>query len=752
MSRRSSVTINALGLLFLLLGTFLLAGYYDYQTRQGQQVAADATALLAEVRRLQLVTSLFKTDARHPAANYSSWDEARASFIRHFTEVREKIQAEGLSLERMRRLGETLSQTEKLREDFLPDFGKLRNSPLAAVVSSSGMVAAYEQVLFSPERPGEEVALLGLTLYRLTEYQRAIQQAEGDLGNIERTLGEVAQQRHRNMRISMVIAFVAAMVASALLLRRIIRLHAEVSRDHEARVEAEAKARQSEADLNSMLDSIADAVISTDCEGRITRMNPVACRLTGWSMANAAGLPLGQIFIAVNEATGAVVPNPAERALQEGGPSVWEGNSRLTSRDGVERVVSIGASPIRDASGVQRGAVVIFRDITEQSRMEHRIRNDQRTDSVGKLASGVAHEVNNVLQIVRANLAFAQDPRSSATESAECLSQIDQATRRAADLTRKLLIFSRKHPMRLAEGNLMRFVEGLCPAMRKQLGEKVHLDLNFQEDLPLVRLDQRLLELAFSNLCDNARDSMPQGGKVAVELSQIYFSQQEVEAYPWARPGAFVQITFSDTGRGMDQETLRRIFEPFYTTKSLAVATGLGLSVVLGIVQQHEGFIHAFSEEGRGSTFRIFIPAAHQEELPVPGPAISEMEGHGRRILFADDDAPLRGLVATVLRRSGYEVRVAADGDEACSVAMDPHNHFDMIILDVVMPRLSGIEAARRILGIKPGLPVILCTGHGKGPRTEHFKLEPGWHLVNKPLVPSVLLQVMKGIFDKPAS
>ena len=610
------------------------------------------------------------------------------------------------------------------------------------------MLAAYERSLESPDCSGEDVAVLGLCLLRLGEYQRSIQQAETDLVSLENTLGELTLARHRNMRISLVLAFLAALAAAIIMLRRIIRLHTELRRDHAARESAEEQAKESQSNMNCMLDSIADAVISTDLESRVTRINPVACKLTGWSLIEALGQPLERIFVAINDATGAPVPNPAERALHDGGPSNWEGNTRISSRDGVERIVSIGASPILNPEGKQEGAVVIFRDITEQNRLELRIRNDQRSDSVGKLASGVAHEINNVLQIVRANLAFAQDPRSTASESTECLAQIDQATRRAADLTRKLLIFSRKHPMRLAEGNVLRFVEALAPALRKQLGEKIVLELLFPEALPLVRIDQRLFELAFCNLCDNARDAMPQGGKVSIELSLIRFTTQEVEAYPWARPGSFVQFTFADTGRGMDQETLRRIFEPFYTTKSLAVATGLGLSVVQGIIQQHEGFVHAFSEEDRGSTFRIFVPAAHQDELVSKGDPLVNNPYKGKQILFADDDAPLRGLIATVLRRDGYEVRIAADGDDACSIATDSQNHFDMLILDVVMPRLGGVEAARRIQALRTGVSVILCTGHGRGPQSEHLRADPSWRVVNKPLVPETLLRVIRESFE----
>jgi len=736
----SKVVSWAIALFFVIVIMGAGVVYYDRLLQVDRKAAMETASLAAEVGRLQLLTNLFRRDARHPASSYSTWEESRQAFYRRFEEMSGHLPRSGPLHDRVSRLQFTLAHADSIRTSFVEDFTKVRNSPLADLISQVGMTAAYQQVLTTTRADDTDVANLGLSLARLADYQRSIQLAENDLTVLNLTLSKQGEQKLVHLRIAMGMAVLGLMGVVYFALRRITALHVELSRDHTAIEQVEQRLRASEADLRCMLDSIADAVIATDLQGRITRMNPVACRLTGFSFEQASGQVLVDVLHASHEHSGIPLQSPVERALENGGRLVKDGALRIVSSEGDEHLAELTATPIRGPKGSLQGVAVVFRDITEQVRTEQRLRNDQRSDSIMKLAGGVSHEVNNVLQVIRTNLAFAQDPRSGTEETADCLSQIDRATRKASDLTRKLLIFARKHPVRLSEGSVVKSIESCLPALRKLAGERIQIEVDLPDNAAPVRLDQRMLELALTCILENSVEAMPGGGTIRIEVSTFAFTQEEVHAYSWARPGQFMQVAISDNGPGMDEQAVRRACEPFYSTKSLLQHSGLGLSVVQGIMSQHDGFVQLFSEPARGTTVRLFLPHAYQE--PVRRMLLPAPREHTRTrlVLLADDDASLRSLMAGILRKAGFAVRIACNGEEAKAIHQSATETFDLAILDVMMPKLDGPSTARAMRSRQPGLPIMVCTGHGGAALGEQLHSEQGWTLISKPIDPEKFL------------
>jgi len=273
-----------------------------------------------------------------------------------------------------------------------------------------------------------------------------------------------------------------------------------------------------------------------------------------------------------------------------------------------------------------------------------------------------------------------------------------------------------------------------------------------QASIDAIMGDAGQVEQVLLNLCVNARDAMPKGGRLGIELRNTDINAEECSAWPWARPGRYVKLSIADTGTGMSKETLSRIFEPFFTTKAVGKGSGLGLSVVQGIVQQHGGFLHAYSEPDLGTTFSLFIPSQRPSGLPAELRANeSERVGTGANqlVLLVEDEAPVRFVASAILRRNSYRVLPAGDGEEALRLAVSQLPEIAVAVLDVVMPRLGGIDAARRLQELKPGLPILLCTGYAGGITLPELGENGNWRLLNKPYSnQELLVQVKQAIED----
>jgi signal transduction histidine kinase len=376
----------------------------------------------------------------------------------------------------------------------------------------------------------------------------------------------------------------------------------------------------------------------------------------------------------------------------------------------------------------------------ERERLENRLHQAQRLESLGQLAGGVAHDFNNLLAVILTCTAFVAE----ATEGNEAVradvAQIRTAAERAARLTRQLLIFGHRDKANIEILDLGAVVTDIHGLLSRTIGEDVTLVVRGTADLPPIRADRGQIEQVLINLAVNARDAMPDGGTLTIRLGTTMLDEDYARLHPQITPGHYVELSVSDTGVGMAPEIVSRIFEPFFTTKPKDKGTGLGLATVHGIVAGSGGSLSVYSEPGMGTTFRAFFPPAKGHAVVVAEPAEAPViGGHGETILVVEDEPAVRQLTARILRRSGYTVIEAASGAEALALAAD--HHFDMLLTDLVMPQVSGPELAERIQQMHPGVPVLFMSGYSQDVLGPRGALSPDVPLIQKPFAAQELLK-----------
>jgi PAS domain S-box-containing protein len=385
---------------------------------------------------------------------------------------------------------------------------------------------------------------------------------------------------------------------------------------------------------------------------------------------------------------------------------------RLRDAAGKWRWMEGSATNLLDVPAVA-GIVINFRDVTARRQLEEQLRQAQKMEATGLLAGGIAHDFNNLLGVVLGATELARRAARHGRPVDAMLAEVEEAAKRAAELTRNLLAFSRKQVLHVKSIDLGEAIEDFLGLLRRIIGEDVELEVLRCPEQLVVKADVSQLEQVLLNLSTNARQAMPSGGRFSIELARARFDDAYVSDHPWAAPGDYAELTVSDTGVGMDAETQARAAEPFFTTK--ASGTGLGLAMVHGIVHQHGGLLCVQSEVGKGTRVSVFFPLMHAEvdEASAARPQARSWPPRGHEtLLVAEDEPTLRRMLATTLGDLGYRVMVAADGDEAARVLAGSHADISLAILDVVMPKLGGVEAYARMRAISPGLKVIFTTGH----------------------------------------
>jgi PAS domain S-box-containing protein len=469
--------------------------------------------------------------------------------------------------------------------------------------------------------------------------------------------------------------------------------------------------RRAEEDLATTLQSIGDAVVATDRQGRVLRVNPVAERLTGWPAAEAVGRPLEEIFRTLDSRTRAPAPVPLEAVVARGETRSLAESTLLVARGGAEIRIGDSISPIRSPDGAIRGAVLVFRDVTEQEALEEHLRQAQKMETVGRLAGGVAHDFNNLLggitgyaDLLIVGLAGNERLRGYAE-------RIVETAARAAGLTRNLLAFSRKNRLSAVEIDVHRSIRDVLGILEQTIDRRIVIRTRFAPGSPVVTGDLSQLQSALLNLGVNARDAMPDGGTLTIATAEIVLDDAAGRALPEHLPaGRYVEITLSDSGVGMPPEVMAHLFEPFFSTKPAGRGTGLGLAAVYGTVRAHRGAITVQSAPGAGATFRILLPAGVAGAAGASVPAPAARFGSGC-ILVVDDEKIIRSLVTEMLHTLGYEVLLAEDGDEAVEVFRRERDRISLVILDVIMPKRNGPETYRALRAIDPGVRVLIASG-----------------------------------------
>ena len=668
---------------------------------------------------------------------------------------------------------------------------------------------------------------------------------------------------------------------------------AKVTHDLTRRRAVEEALQKSEESLRTTLDSIGDAVIATDVEGRVMRMNPIAERLTGWSIDEARGQPFSKVFDIKSEITGERAESPIERVIREGVVVGLANHTALVARDGTTRPIADSAAPIRDARGEMTGVVLVFRDqtderaaeraireanafldsivenipnmifvkdsndlrfvrfnkageelvgspredligkndydffpkeqadfftqkdrevlrskklldipeekiqtpkgerwlhtrkipisnesgevkyllgisedITEKRAMltelerrveertkelresEEQLRQSQKMEAIGRLAGGVAHDFNNLLSVI---LSYGE-MMSSAIPKDDPLSgeltEIRKAAQRAADLTRQLLAFSRQQVLAPKVTDLNQTLASMDKMLTRIIGEHIEVRTLQAQALGMVKVDPGQIEQVIMNLVVNARDAMPQGGTITLETANVELDQSYADEHVGVTAGPHVMVAVTDTGIGIDKQTLGRIFEPFFTTKETGKGTGLGLSTVFGIVKQSGGHIWVYSEVDHGTTFKIYFPRINAETRRASLGGIVTTPRGSETILLVEDEEQVRTLAKNVLKRQGYSVVDAHDAASAIALASKHEGRIHLLLTDVVMPKMSGRELVEKLGPTRPDMKVLFMSGYTDDTIVHHGVLGAGVAFLQKPITPDTLARKVREVLD----
>ena len=395
---------------------------------------------------------------------------------------------------------------------------------------------------------------------------------------------------------------------------------------------------------------------------------------------------------------------------------------------------------------------VISKNISEHIKLEQQLQQSQKLDSIGTLAGGVAHDFNNLLTIIQGHaqlIMFEIDENSNMNKN---LQEIVNASDRAAALTRQLLLFSRKEVMEFKVINVNKTISRLMKMIERLIGEDILIETNFNSDIDFINGDEGNLEQVIMNLCVNARDAMTNGGVLRIKTENVQLSKKQVETVQDSRSGNFIRISIEDNGTGIPQKIIEKIFDPFYTTKSVGKGTGLGLSVVFGIVKKHKGWINVYSEVDKGSIFKIYLPSGQRSnqtsDINIDQCQNLEM-GNGEHILFIEDETGVRNFVETVLRRYGYNPISASTVESANKIFEDKDGEFDMIISDVILPDGNGYELVNRFLSKKPNIPILMCSGYTAEKIQKSIQANKKLRFLQKPYSLNALLSEVKNTILK---
>jgi PAS domain S-box-containing protein len=481
------------------------------------------------------------------------------------------------------------------------------------------------------------------------------------------------------------------------------------------------------------------AVLGID--GKIAYVNPAFKGVTGMDIMEASG----RSYDFMRRQGRNAVPF-AEVASRVASAGSWSRRMECSRRgEGGDFTLHVTITAIHGSSSYAEGYLLVGRDVTRELLGEEQARLSQKMEAVGRLASGVVHDLNNVLQVVNGYVQILGEPGLGAEEHKEAVDEIASAAQRASRLIRLLQLFSRRQTMEEEHFDLARLAADMLALLRGQAPEGVSIELQHKPGACGVHADRSQVELVLMNLFLNARDAMPAGGRITISTGPVHLSESACEELPWARPGDFALLEVVDTGCGMDRETLARIFEPFFSTKPKGKGIGLGLPIVYGILQRHRGLLHVTSEPGLGTCFQVYFPLVDLGGAQVPM-AVPESEGHvtvsgSGLILVAEDDADIRALVTRTLERSGFEVLCAENGEEAVRLFLENRASIRLAILDGAMPKLSGQEVHARIVKERPELPVIRCSGYASGVGQSESMQTPLCQTIEKPYDYELLLK-----------
>jgi two-component system cell cycle sensor histidine kinase/response regulator CckA len=514
---------------------------------------------------------------------------------------------------------------------------------------------------------------------------------------------------------------------------------AAIVRDISERIEMEAALRRSEANFRSVIENSPYGALRTLLDGRILLANPAVVRMLGYSSE-------GEI-LSLNMARD-IYRNAADRTrvIEQSRSTDYLKDIEVEwkHRSGSPIMVRFSSHVVKDQAGEIDHFDLMVQDITKQRNLEDQLRQAQKMEAIGRLAGGIAHDFNNLLGVIIGYSELAMDQIEPASAVRGQVEQIRRAGERASALTRQLLAFSRQQVLDTKTLNLNAIISDMAQMLLRLIGEDIELQTKLESGLHAVRGDQGQIEQVIMNLAVNARDAMPQGGKLMIETCNVTVEADELQRHTSMMPGDYVLLTISDTGMGMDTETQAHIFEPFFTTKVQGKGTGLGLATVYGVVKQSGGYIWVYSEPGVGATFKVYLPRV-LDELQTSIPA-DRGNSHqpAATVLVVEDEASLRTFTCTLLQNNGYTVLEAGDGEEALVLAGKYKGPIHLLLTDMIMPGMNGPAVAEKLASVHPEAKVLFMSGYTGF--VSRGLIDPHAVLVSKPFTREELLRKIQQV------
>ncbi len=503
--------------------------------------------------------------------------------------------------------------------------------------------------------------------------------------------------------------------------------------------------------LNAIIDAAPTAIMALDLDGKVhTVWNKAAEKMLGFSAQESIGHVLPHITEVEEREEAEQVRHQIHQGKTLNGVDV-----RRKKRDGTPIDLSIYGSPLHDAQGKITGNVAVLVDITERKRaekekakLEDQLRQAQKMEAVGRLAGGVAHDFNNMLAVIIGYTNLIKTQLSADEPMLKDILEIERAATRSRDITSQLLAFSRKQTIKPKVLDLNDIVMRTQRTLARLIGEDIELKFCPGKDVWRVMFDPSQIEQILINLAANARDAMPDGGKLTIDTANYYLDDLFCKQHIGFKPGHYAMLGMSDNGVGMDKETLAHVFEPFFTTKEFGKGTGLGLAMVYGIIKQNNGFINIYSEQTQGTSIKIYIPRSMEEEKPEPID-VTPVNLQSGTVLLVEDDDTVRRMTNKMLKAIGYTVLSTAKPQEALSMCETSEVHVDLVLTDVVMPLMSGKELRNKIEALRPGIKTIFMSGYSANVVAERGILEEGVYILQKPFTINELANKIREVLGK---
>lgn len=498
--------------------------------------------------------------------------------------------------------------------------------------------------------------------------------------------------------------------------------------------------------LNITLNSIGDGVIATDEKGYVTRMNPIAEKLTGWALEEAEGVSLKKVFPIIDESSRKPIANPVDKVLATGETVYLCNHTTLLSKDGSEYLIEDSAAPIRSEDHSIHGMILIFSDVTRRKQAELRYRQSLKMDALGKLTGGIAHDYNNMLGVI---MGYCELLNDDAKDQPKILKHVDiilKSAQRGAALTRKLLDFSRQRPSEIVTLNIATLLQKQRMMLQKTLTARIDLTFDLAEDLWAVQLDESDLIDAVLNICINAMHAIEETGRITIRVSNVSLNQADADSLD-IPPGDYVLLCITDTGCGMTESTKNKIYDPFFTTKG-SKGTGLGLSQVYGFVQRSKGAIKVYSELGHGTRLALYFPRYNQEGNIKPDEKnIIENVFGNETILVVDDEPNLLQFCSAALKKHGFNIFTAENAQAALDIL--EHESVDLLFSDIIMPRMTGYQLASIVSEKYPNIKIQLASGFADERESDSVNDDLKNNLLIKPYNTQALLQAINKLLKR---